>query len=140
MILKYCETFDYMKNQLLRDNDNISMWYGFEARNPLLSRFSLGKEPDQRVFLKKNLLKYGLKLQKRKTGFTLDHFNGNTEKKIAKLINLNDKVGLFDEGSLLSLVKFCQKSKPLIDKIFSLLLWCDGNSKIIKTDIFYQFK
>jgi hypothetical protein len=56
--LKYFESFDYMSNQILRDNDNISMSYGIESRAPMLSKNSLHNE----VLGKSNLKEYLSKL------------------------------------------------------------------------------
>lgn len=54
MQLKFLETFDYCKNQLLRDMDNISMHHGVEARVPLLNPYLIIQPVDN----KKNLKEY----------------------------------------------------------------------------------
>lgn len=55
MQLKFCETFDYCKNQLLRDMDNISMHHGVEARVPLLNPYLITQAVDNKKSLKKYL-------------------------------------------------------------------------------------
>lgn len=66
--LKHLESFDYMSNQLLRDSDNISMYFGLEQRSPFLFPCSI----NNKVNLKSNLIKYLKKFDinfGRKTGF-----------------------------------------------------------------------
>ncbi|MDI4635982.1 MULTISPECIES: asparagine synthase-related protein [Halomonadaceae] len=52
MQIKFLETFDYCKNQLLRDIDNIAMNYGVEARVPLLNPYLLNVSVDGKKKLK----------------------------------------------------------------------------------------
>lgn len=71
-IIKKAETFDYARNQLLRDNDNISMYLGFESRSPLLNPDWYFVKPDRKAWLKHSLRKnFGIHFG-RKRGFTLD--------------------------------------------------------------------
>lgn len=70
--IKRSETFDYARNQLLRDNDNISMYLGFESRSPLLNADWYNQNPDKKLKLKNALInKWGISFNKKK-GFTLD--------------------------------------------------------------------
>jgi asparagine synthase (glutamine-hydrolysing) len=69
--LKMCETMDYMKNQLLRDSDNISMHFGLESRSPFLSRSLMHVQPDFKRGLQQTLLTdYHIRFKK-KQGFTV---------------------------------------------------------------------
>jgi asparagine synthase (glutamine-hydrolysing) len=77
--IKFSENYDYMRNQLLRDNDNISMFLGIESRSPLLNPDWINIKPDNKKRLKKYLVnKYQLKFGKKK-GFTLDETNSRNE-------------------------------------------------------------
>lgn len=68
--LKRAECTDYMRNQLLRDNDNISMHFSIESRSPLLDPEKFTNAPDRRKWMHRILKeKYGLRFG-RKQGFT----------------------------------------------------------------------
>ncbi|MBB3140056.1 asparagine synthetase B family protein [Halomonas organivorans] len=71
MQIKFCELFDYCKNQLLRDMDNISIYNGLEARVPLLNPYFLEAPVDKKKGLKdyvksKSKISFG-----RKKGFSV---------------------------------------------------------------------
>lgn len=68
--IKAGELFDYMKNQLLRDNDNISMCFSIESRSPLLDPDKVACMPDNRNWMTRLLAeKHGIRFGK-KRGFT----------------------------------------------------------------------
>lgn len=50
--LKTLEVTDYLKNQLLRDTDNIAMYLGMEARSPLLTPAAMEAKVDFKVAMK----------------------------------------------------------------------------------------
>lgn len=73
--IKRNETFQYCKNQLIRDNDNIAMYLGFESRSPLLNpdwylQHDRKKKKLKAILNKKYHITFG-----RKKGFTLDESN-----------------------------------------------------------------
>lgn len=73
-VIKKAETFDYCRNQLLRDNDNIAMHLGFESRSPLLNPDLYMQTPDKKDKLKTFLKeKFNINFGKKK-GFTLDEY------------------------------------------------------------------
>lgn len=91
--IKFSETFDYMRNQLLRDNDNISMYLGIESRSPLLNPDWWKLKTDKKKYLKESLKnKYDLEFGKKK-GFTLDE----SKAKIIYVKCLSDNKSILDK-------------------------------------------
>lgn len=96
--IKLCEVFDYMKNQLLRDNDNISMHFSIESRSPLLDPDAFLTKPDRRKWMKE-LIKntYGIVFTKKK-GFTYNfNLNENREDLTALSAILKKKVTFYSK-------------------------------------------
>lgn len=94
MKIKVCESFDYMKNQLLRDNDNISMHFSIESRSPLLDPDVFFVKPDSRKWMKKLLKEAYEILFTKKKGFTYDYFNNENitdYNYLSTVLNLNLK-------------------------------------------------
>lgn len=74
MQLKLLETFDYCKNQLLRDMDNISMHHGVEARVPLLNPHLIMQPVDNKKGLKEYVeARTKISFGKKKGFSILDH-------------------------------------------------------------------
>ncbi|WP_192036950.1 asparagine synthetase B family protein [Halomonas sp. YLGW01] len=74
MQLKLLETFDYCKNQLLRDMDNISMHHGVEARAPLLNPHLIMQAVDNKKGLKEYVqARTKISFGKKKGFSILDH-------------------------------------------------------------------
>lgn len=129
--LKECEIQDYMKNQLLRDIDNISMYYGLEARSPILSNYRfLNDEVGRKTF--KNFLKetFRIKFGVKTRGFTLDEDKVQSLKFFNnEIIRLNKFYNLFDIDNIINLNSFNYSKK-----IYILLAWLEFN-KILQNQI-----
>lgn len=114
--LKRAETFDYMRNQLLRDADTISLHNSYEARNPLLDIASFHKKIDYKCHMANTLKNhYGIHF-KSKRGFTFD--DGSLRHVVTRdCLHLNDIYGLFDVECIKAL------SFKTIHKIYNLYRW-----------------
>lgn len=115
--LKYFESFDYMSNQILRDNDNISMSYGIESRAPMLSKNSLHNEILGKSNLKEYLSKFGMNFGQ-KRGFNSSLFSELEMQKIHEYINENIKK--------IPQIESVKQSSYI--KIYSLLKWLESNN------------
>ena len=56
--IRLLEISEYMKNQLLRDSDNISLFFGKEIFNPFLSTYIFANKIDNKKYLKKYYKNY----------------------------------------------------------------------------------
>lgn len=121
--LKFCEAFDYMKNQLLRDGDNISMFYGIESRSPLLyPAATYGPERNRKTFRRELAKQRGVKIS-RKRGFTL----GENKKRLAghfktQALARNDELQLFPRQAIEALPPAEEKFE-LLKRLYILLSW-----------------
>ncbi len=120
------ESFDYMRNQLLRDADNISLYCGYEARNPLLSIAPFHKKPDNKKSLKKELWnKHGITFA-RKKGFTFSQDEQGVFKTLhQKITEYNQKYHLISEGIM---KKLSPADPTLLRKVYILLAWLNANA------------
>jgi len=125
--IKIFETFDYMRNQLLRDADNISLFCGYEARNPLLAIDAYHTMPDAKNGMK-NLLKnkYGITFGSKK-GFTFYSDNNLFQFLSNQIIELNSKYNLLSNSLLENLTNVNVNNHLLVKKMFILLTWLDKN-------------
>jgi asparagine synthase (glutamine-hydrolysing) len=115
--LKYFESFDYMSNQILRDNDNISMSYGIESRAPMLSKNSLHNDVLGKSNLKEYLSKLGINFG-HKRGFNSALLSELEMQKIYEYINENI--------TKISQVKSVAPGSHI--KIYTLLKWLESNN------------
>ena len=78
-----------MKNQLLRDSDNISLFFGKEIFNPFLSTYIFANKIDNKKYLKKNIIKT-IKTSFIKKGFNIKFENTNfSQEQIIHLQSIN---------------------------------------------------
>ena len=133
--IKRCETFDYMRNQLLRDVDNTSLYCGFEARNPLLSTMGYLLPADFKTSMKLHLKrKHDLSFT-RKKGFTFSPLNRNfSEILIKKIIALHLTYPIFSPSILDELILACRTNFNLLSKVYNLLAWLNTNQADIGED------
>lgn len=124
--IKIFESFDYMRNQLLRDSDNISLYCGYEARNPFLSVSAYDQTPDGKKSLKTYLKKkYGIKFLS-KRGFTLqEEKNKLHDYFVNQIIDHNNSHQVFSQESLRGIIK--NSNIPVLRKIYILLAWFSNN-------------
>jgi len=115
--LKYFESFDYMSNQILRDNDNISMSYGIESRAPMLSKNSLHNEILGKSNLKEYLSKLGMTFGQ-KRGFNSALLSELEMQKIHEYINEN----------ITKLPQIQSVASVSYIKIYTLLKWFESNN------------
>jgi asparagine synthase (glutamine-hydrolysing) len=115
--LKYFESFDYMSNQILRDNDNISMSYGIESRAPMLSKNSLHNEILGKSNLKECLSKLGMTFGQ-KRGFNSALLSELEMQKIHEYINEN----------ITKLPQIQSVASVSYIKIYTLLKWFESNN------------
>jgi len=124
--IKKNETFQYCMNQLLRDNDNISMFLGLESRSPLLNPDWYAQKPDGKLGLKNYLKKgFGIGFGQKK-GFGLDE---NPLRKIyIEYIKLNI---MFIKNQKLSalFMNYEESSVAELRKLALLCGWLKYNSK-----------
>jgi asparagine synthase (glutamine-hydrolysing) len=125
--LKNCEIQDYMKNQLLRDMDNISMFYGMEARSPILCNYNyLGEVTDRKNFKKFIYENFNIKFGKKSQGFT----KGENQDKLLnyfrnEIIRLN---GIYNVVNSKLIFKLSDLEFVKVKKIYILLAWLDVNN------------
>lgn len=126
--IKIAESFDYMRNQLLRDADNISLYCGYEARNPLLSISAYFQAPDNKKFMKDKLhKKHGIQFNKKK-GFTFSDNNIILYDYLIKKINeFNSKVNILS-NAMQAKLRSPQVEFHYLKKIYTLLAWLDCNN------------
>lgn len=126
--IKIFETFDYMRNQLLRDADNISLYCGFEARNPLLSITAYRDKPDNKAYLKNTIKqRHGISFDHKK-GFTLcAQDDRTTNYLIEKILTYNAIYPIFPSKLIEHLSSGNFSEFYVIRKIFILLSWLNNN-------------
>lgn len=124
--IKIYETFDYMRNQLLRDADNISLALGYEARNPFLSVAGYKQKPDYKKGLKHSLeKKHNIQFNKKK-GFTFHSQENDLNIFIQrKLKKLNNEYQLLSSNLLTDLLS--APNLALHKKLLMLLSWLKEN-------------
>lgn len=124
MSIKNNEMYQYALNQLLRDNDNISMYLGFESRSPLLNPDWYFQHDNNKARMKNALLKkYNITFGAKK-GFTLDE--KNTKNFFIDIIK--SKNGVLKEFlPQLSHDKLDLLSIKKLRSLMILLLWIEKN-------------
>jgi len=124
--IKLCESLDYMRNQLLRDSDNISLYCGYEARNPLLSISAYNIKPDNKKSLKAELLKHNIKFNK-KRGFTFSDNEYLINFVLQKIYVLNEVYNIFSNKIMHALLNIDHYDQSLVRKLYILFAWFDAN-------------
>lgn len=136
--IKLFESMDYMRNQLLRDADNISLYCNYEARNPLLTIQAFLKNPDFKISMKQWLWKKYRITFHRKKGFTLDDHDKHLIDFLCLQVNLhNEKYRILSPTFLKQIFQTKKPNLSLIKKIYILLAWLDANE--IKPDQLQEF-
>lgn len=127
-IIRNLELNEYMKNQLLRDSDNISLFFKREIFNPFLSSFLFYNKIDFKKKLIKKINQFGINLSKKKKGFSIEFENDDVdENDLNILIKNNNKFNIIDNNILKKIVNDKSLVKQRI-KICILLFWLEFNS------------
>lgn len=126
--IKQLETSDYLKNQLLRDTDNISMYLGIEVRNPFLFQPLMRLSPNRKSTMKQYLNeKYNIHFSKKK-GFTL----GESEENLRNFFLSNIEM---EKVNQLEGIPFPEKietlSTKVLRRIYIFNTWYQSIQKII---------
>lgn len=126
-IIRQLEINEYMKNQLLRDADNISLYFGKEIFNPFLSSFLYSNKVDFKKSLKSKIESFGINLSKKKRGFSIEFENINIKNSdLAILKKNNDKYKIVDNNYFEEIFQNKRLIKQQI-KLSILLFWLEVN-------------
>lgn len=126
MKIKNNEMFQYCSNQLLRDNDNISMALGLESRSPLLNMDWYFQKDSNKSKLKRALYNDYRVTFGDKKGFTLDEINDKSFFK--QLINKHIKT-LSIYLPEFTTEKLDTLSLSKLRSVLILLIWLDLNDE-----------
>ncbi len=123
--IKKHESYQYCLNQLLRDNDNISMYLGLESRSPLLSPDWYNQKTDgKNRFVDYLNTTFGITFGQKK-GFTLD--DSNTRDLYGEFVEKNKIV--LSQVKLDFFIKNIEKLSTLqLKKIALLVGWLKYNT------------
>ena len=127
--LKTYETMDYMKNQLLRDSDNISMAIGYESRNPMLNLHGFNEKPDNKQKIKSTLYQnYNIKF-KSKRGFKL-HEDSDvlSDFFLETICHYNKQYKLLSDNFIMHLKLNQKKCFGVLKKFYILFGWLTSHS------------
>lgn len=127
-IIRELEINEYMKNQLLRDSDNLSLYFGKEIFNPFLSSYLYSNNIDNKKNLKDQIKKIGIILSKKKKGFSISFQNNKIEKDDFNILVKNNlKFNIVEEKYFNEIFNNKKYIKQQI-KLCIILFWLEYNT------------
>ncbi len=126
--IRRLEINEYMKNQLLRDADNISLYFGKEIFNPFISSNLYFNKIDFKKNLKSEIESLGIYLSNKKKGFSIEFENKNiNQRDLVTLTKNNEKYKIIDSDIFKEIFKNKNLLKQQI-KVSMLLFWLEYNT------------